>query len=148
MNAARGRLKSVLHRQLYECVNGLLGFATCELRKDVLWGYFSALNQTESWPLERWAKVHSIQKLLENLEHFEYDDPHPNSTCSDLSCGQDFTIVVRKAIDHTSSLFDGLCLGEMSTTSTRVAMLIASRLYQRHAADHQHEEAVQDPRLC
>jgi hypothetical protein len=50
MNAARGRLKSVLHRQLYECVDGLLGFANCELRKDVLWGYFSALNKTESWP--------------------------------------------------------------------------------------------------
>jgi hypothetical protein len=98
--------------------------------------------------LERWAKKYSIQELLENLEYFEYDDPHPSGTCSDDSCGQDFTVVVRNAIDQTSSLFDGLCLGEMSTTSTSVAMLIASRLYERPAADHQHEEAVQVPRLC
>jgi hypothetical protein len=101
-----------LHRELYDCVDRLLGRATCSLRKDVLWAYFFALNQTRSWPLERWAKKYSIQQLLENLEEFEYDDPHPNGICSDCACGQDFTLVVRKAIDHTGSHFDGLCLGK------------------------------------
>lgn len=89
MNAARGRLKSILHRQLYECVDILLENATCKLRKDVLWGYFTALNKTKSWPLERYAKRYSIQELLENLEEFEYSDPHPHRTCADYSCGQD-----------------------------------------------------------
>lgn len=55
LNAARGRLKSILHRKLYDCVDTLLQYATCHLRKDVLWGYFTALNKTESWPLERFA---------------------------------------------------------------------------------------------
>jgi hypothetical protein len=112
LNAARGRLRSVLHRELYDCVDRLLGRATCSLKKDVLWAYFFALNQTRSWPLERWAKKYSIQQLLENLEEFEYVDPHPNGICSDRACGQDFTLVVRKAIDHTGSHFDGLCLGK------------------------------------
>jgi hypothetical protein len=112
LNAARGRLKSILHRQLYTCVDGLLEYATCRLRKDVLWGYFTALNKTESWPLERYAKRYSIQQLLGNLEGFDYTDPHPQRTCSDDSCGQDFTMVVGGAIDVTSSHFDGLCLGE------------------------------------
>jgi hypothetical protein len=112
MNAARGRLKSILHRQLYQCVDILLEHAKCQLRKDVLWGYFTALNKTKSWPLERYAKRYSMQKLLENLEEFEYTDPHPHLTCSDDSCGQDFTMVVGRAIDATDSHFDGLCLGE------------------------------------
>lgn len=115
MNAARGRLKSILHRKLYDCVDELLSFATCQLRKDVLWGYFFALNRTRSWPLERWAKVYSIHELLENLEAFEYEDPHPYHRCRDRYCGQDFTLVVRRAINHTGSHFDGLCLGEKSS---------------------------------
>lgn len=112
MNAARGRLKSILHRQLYECVDILLENATCKLRKDVLWGYFTALNKTKSWPLERYAKRYSIHELLGNLEEFEYADPHPHRTCADLSCGRDFTMVVDRAMDITGSHFDGLCLGE------------------------------------
>ena len=112
MNAARGRLKSILHRQLYDCVDELLGYAQCKFRKDVLWGYFTALNRTRSWPLERFAKRYSIQQLLDNLEAFNYDDPHPKQPCWDYSCGQDFTWVVTKAIEVTGSHFEGLCLGE------------------------------------
>lgn len=112
LNAARGRLKSVLHGKLYDCVDTLLEFAACHLRKDVLWGYFTALNQTQSWPLERYAARYCIQELLENLESFDYVDPHPRRTCADDCCGQNFNKVVRKAIEATGSLFDGLCLGE------------------------------------
>lgn len=112
LNAARGRLKSVLHGKLYDCVDTLLEFAACHLRKDVLWGYFTALNQTQSWPLERYAARYSTQELLENLESFDYVDPHPRRTCADDCCGQNFNKVVRKAIEATGSLFDGLCLGE------------------------------------
>ena len=103
MNAARGRLKSILHRQLYECVDILLENATCKLRKDVLWGYFTALNKTKSWPLERYAKRYSIQELLKNLEEFDYFDLHPHHTCVDYSCGQDFTMVVGRAMEITGS---------------------------------------------
>lgn len=111
LNAARGRLKSILHRALYDCVDVLLKHAVCNLRKDVLWGYFTALNRTMSWPLERFAKRYSMQQLLENLEAFDYADPHPYRGCTDDSCGQDFTMVVGSAIDVTGTFFDGLCLG-------------------------------------
>ena len=90
----------------------MLEHATCDLRKDVLWGYFTALNQTQSWPLERYATQYSIQELLENLESFDYTDPHPRGTCIDYCCGQNFNKVVRKAIDVTGSLFEVLCLRE------------------------------------
>lgn len=90
----------------------LLEYAECDLRKDVLWGYFTALNQTQSWPLERYASRFSIQELLGNLETFDYTDPHPRRTCKGYSCGQDFNRVVREAIDGTGSYFDGLYLGE------------------------------------
>ena len=70
MNAARGRLKSILHRQLYECVDILVECATYKLKKDVLWGYFTTLNKTKSWPLELQAKRFSINELLENLQEF------------------------------------------------------------------------------
>ena len=113
MNAARGRLKSILHRELYKCVDILLENATCKLRRDVLWGYFTALNKTKSWSLERYAERHSIQELLKNLAEFEYSDPQPQHTCAGYSCGQDFTMVVGRAMEITGSHFDGLCLGEV-----------------------------------
>jgi hypothetical protein len=130
LNAARGRLKSILHRQLYECVDILLEYADCDFRKDVLWGYFTALNQTQSWLLERYASRYSIQELLENLETFDYTDPHPRRTCKDYSCGQDFNMVVRKAIDKTGSHFDGLCLGEQSLEPCLVVTVLT--IYRLH----------------
>jgi hypothetical protein len=130
LNAARGRLKSILHRQLYDCVDVLLESAHCELRKDVLWGYFTALNKTQSWPLERFASRFSIQELLENLEAFDYVDPHPHRTCKDFCCGQDFNIVVRKAIDVTGSHFDGLCLGRRPLDTPKLAVLTVYRLHE------------------
>lgn len=36
MNAARGRLKTILHRGLYEEVDKLLELVRCPFRKDVL----------------------------------------------------------------------------------------------------------------
>ena len=144
INAARGRLKSVLHRELYDCVDELLGYARCELKKDVLWGYFTALNRTKSWPLERYAKRYSIQQLLDNLEEFDYEDPHPTHTCWDHSCGQDFTWVVNKAIQVTSSQFDGLCLGELPLPCYKVNNTNLVRLHgSRCSRQRCEEKAVQ-----
>lgn len=106
-------MKSVLHRALYDTVDILLEYAECELKKDVLWEYFTSLNKTKLWPLERYAKRFSINRLLENLEAFEYADPHPTGTCNDDSCGQDFKWVVEQAISRTETHFDGLCLGKV-----------------------------------
>lgn len=113
LNAARGRLKSVLHRALYDTVDILLEYTECELKKDVLWEYFTSLNKTKSCPLERYAKRCSINCLLENLEAFEYADPHPTGTCNDASCGQNFKWVAEQAISRTETHFDGLCLGKV-----------------------------------
>jgi hypothetical protein len=134
-----------LHRQLYTCVDGLLEYATCKLRKDVLWGYFTALNKTKSWPLERYAKRFSIQKLLENLEAFEYADPHPHQTCADDSCGQDFTMVVGEAIDVTGSHFDGLCLGERIGHFCQADLLTTRRLHESRSRWREHQEASRLP---
>lgn len=111
MNAARGRLKTILHRELYESVDILLEKVRCPLKKDILWEYFSALNKTKSWPLERYMARESISGLLHNLEYFEYNDPH-SERCNYPHCGCNFKRIVDNAIDETAQLFDGLCLGE------------------------------------
>ena len=84
----------------------------CPLKKDILWEYFTALNETGSWPLERYMTKESICGLLSNLEFFEYHDPHSGRHCNWPKCGQDFKRVVNRAIDETARLFNGLCLGE------------------------------------
>jgi hypothetical protein len=118
VNAARGRLKTILHRGLYNEVDRLLEKVRCPFRKDILWEYFTALNKTRSWPLERYMAKESICGLLSNLESFEYHDPHLGRVCNWPSCGQDFKQVVNRAIDDTARLFNGLCLG-MSLSQIR-----------------------------
>lgn len=123
MNAARGRLKTILHRELYESVDTLLEEVRCPLRETVLWRYFAALNKTRSWPLERYMSKESINGLLHNLEYFEYNDPH-SERCSWPKCGCNFKRVVENAIDETAQLFNGLCLGE--------PLLQAHRSFHKH----------------
>lgn len=55
----------------------MLKRATCPLKKDVLWAYFSALSETEAWPIESAAKGASVHTLLGRLRaKFKYLDPH------------------------------------------------------------------------
>ncbi|KAL8978900.1 MAG: hypothetical protein Q9205_005635 [Flavoplaca limonia] len=113
LNAAKGRLRTVLHKDLYGPNDRLLR-ATCTCKAESLWGYEKALTDCKAWPLERLVQVTSMAVILERLTRFKY--ALPSTACSD--CRQNYHSVVKGAISHTSGYFDGLCLDCMDSSKT------------------------------
>lgn len=114
LNAARGRLRTILYRELYAPVKAMLADErnNCKYKEKVLWAYLKALEQTQVWPSEGISHRRSIESILEQLQGFTYTDPHPNGTKSCIYCKGNFEKDVEKAIDCTLDYFDGLCLGK------------------------------------
>jgi hypothetical protein len=115
LNAARGRLRTILYRDLYAPVKKMLEDEKnhCQYKEKVLWAYLKALEQTEVWPSERVSHGYSIEKIMKQLsDKFKCTDPHPDGTESCFRCKGNFNIDVKKAIECTRGYFNGLCLGE------------------------------------
>jgi hypothetical protein len=133
LNAARGRLRTILYRELYVPAGDMLADETnhCQYKEDVLWAYLKALEQTHVWPSERVSHRKSINAILDKLDGFKCSDPHPDGTKSCFRCKGNFKLVVKKAIECTSSYFDGLCLGMFLSNHCffTVTLLTFDRLY-------------------
>jgi len=121
LNAARGRLRTVVFETLYAPVKKMLADDSnrCQYKEKVLWAYLKALEQTTVWPSERVSHGCSIDSILSNLRRFEYTDPHPDGTQTCFTCKGGFERAVQVAIDRTRSYFDGLCLGKCSLPTLR-----------------------------
>lgn len=113
MNAAKGRLRTVMHSRLYEPIESLLR-ANCTCKEKSLYGYEKALYDLEVWPLERVAQKHTMASILDRLDRFTYK-PHKDAC---MSCHKDYSSIVRKAQAYTKTYFDGLCLDCMSKSKT------------------------------
>ncbi|KAM0721906.1 hypothetical protein Q7P37_002831 [Cladosporium fusiforme] len=121
LNAARGRLRNILHLGCYEPGRVCLKSSSCAYRKHVLWNYFTALENTSAWPIEITGSKKSINDLLSLLRaKINYSDPHPeDKTCTDIShCGQQYQALVNKSVERTQRYFDGLCLDCMNHSKT------------------------------
>ncbi|KAL8786098.1 MAG: hypothetical protein Q9213_002961 [Squamulea squamosa] len=105
LNAARGRLRTVMHRNLYE-PNAILLNAKCSCRKATLYDYEKTLTDIEVWPLEKVAQTTSMTLIIQKLAKFSFE-PEPG-TCS--TCKKDYKTLVERAREITKDYFDGLCL--------------------------------------
>ncbi|KAL9035904.1 MAG: hypothetical protein Q9180_004601 [Flavoplaca navasiana] len=106
LNAAKGRLRTVLHRNLYGPNDRLLK-ATCTCKEKTLWGYEKALTNCGAWPLERVAQSDSMREILSCLDGFSYElPPDACAGCTAL----DYEQVVEGAGTKVTSYFGGLCL--------------------------------------
>lgn len=117
LNAARGRLRTVIYRELYAPVRKMLAAGEmnqCQYKEKVLWAYLKALEETSVWPSERVTHNQSIDSILSRLRRFDFTDPHPDGadTCTTCMPLGSFERAVKAAIDRTRSYFDGLCLGK------------------------------------
>ncbi|KAL8665975.1 MAG: hypothetical protein Q9168_007591 [Polycauliona sp. 1 TL-2023] len=108
LNAAKGRLRTILHRDLYEPNEKLLN-ARCRCKAESLWGWEKALTVCEVWPLEKVAQLESMHTILDRLTKFNYDAA-PDAC---RGCRQDYRKIVGKARSHTQGYFTGLCLSCM-----------------------------------
>ncbi|GLA02321.1 hypothetical protein AnigIFM60653_001724 [Aspergillus niger] len=116
INAARGRLRVILHRELYAEVGHIVNTGECSCKELTTFEYLRELGRIEVWPLEDSMRNQSIQEMLERLSLFDaknmrsYTNPRTGKVGSCISCNQSWGDIVLKAASTVSKYFDGLCL--------------------------------------
>ncbi|KAK5684628.1 hypothetical protein LTR17_027177 [Elasticomyces elasticus] len=110
LNGAKARLKTVLHRDLYKPIDGLLRFAKCQCKAEVLFAYEHMLTRHNVWPLETAFVNQSVDGILRKLELVPSGMRQPR-TCGTRLCSFDFGYTIAVVRAEMKKLFDGLCLG-------------------------------------
>lgn len=111
LNAAKGRLRSILHYDLFKPNDQLLR-ARCPCRGKTLYNYEKTLYDIKVWPLERQFQRADMDTLLERMVDFSYE-PHKSACGPCRTCykhRQGYGAMVEAARTHTEGYFDGLCL--------------------------------------
>ncbi|KAL1610718.1 hypothetical protein SLS60_002388 [Paraconiothyrium brasiliense] len=115
MNPARGSLKTVLHRGIWDKAGEVLkkGDKNCHCGKwaSVCGRYFAELVKIDAYPLEKVFPRNSINEILSRLGDFELGSIGNCRTCS-----VDWDTCIVRAIDNTTASFDGLCIDCMETS--------------------------------
>lgn len=109
LNAAKGRLRTILHRNLYRPIEDLLKRARCRCKANVLYAYEQGLANTGAWPVETVFLNNSVERVLRMLESFS--TAFVPQTCGSGFCTFNFDSIVREARTEVKKYFDGLCLG-------------------------------------
>ena len=112
LNAAKGRLKTMLHRGLYNPIDHLLKRALCRCKYNVLYAYEHYLTCTGAWPLEHAFLKENVNDVLRKYDNFASARVLVPQTCGSMCCSFDFTAEVVAAKNETRKYFDGLCLGK------------------------------------
>lgn len=115
LNAARGHLKTVLHKGLWQCMDVLLR-ARCFCKDATFFQYNLHLMLTGAWPLEQTWNSIPVGEILHRLDSFLYEpDVRDCRTCT----GKSFTDLVDRATEGTRNHFDGLCLDCLNVSADR-----------------------------
>ncbi len=114
MNAAKGRLRTIIHNGLFEPNDKLLQ-ATCTCKEVTLFNYEKALYNIKVWPLERTAQTTTMTEILDRLNDF-HCEPKENA-CG--NCRSDYQSTVKLAQKRTREYFDGLCLDCMNKNKAK-----------------------------
>ena len=122
LNAAKGRLKTILHRSLYAPIDGLLKHARCRDKQNVLYAYEKSLSISGAWPLEAGFLNNSVDRVLKMLDGFPGPKAFLPQTCGAKYCSFSFEQVVGKAREECKRYFDGLCLGKIVNSFTRTLL--------------------------
>ena len=105
LNAAKGRLRTVLHRGLFEPCESMFR-ATCSCRNETLYDYQNHLYDIGVWPLETIFMKHSMSEILERLDDFSYE-AKPEAC---LGCRKNYQAHVEEVASELDEYIDGLCL--------------------------------------
>ena len=132
LNAARGRLRTIIFRPIYDAIKKVLRHreACCD---KVACDYQRCLLATEAWPLEELGNQQPINVLLDRLATFRYDISTP--TCN--ICNKDYNDHVKSVVSRVRASFDGLCLDCMNASMAKTGN--SDKDYWKHAGLKQHE---------
>ncbi|KAF4228820.1 hypothetical protein CNMCM8980_005580 [Aspergillus fumigatiaffinis] len=128
LNAAKGRLRTILHQALFKRVNEIIDRATCDCKEQTIFDFLKELRRIDVSPLDLSSNKASVAQMLARLR--QYDETKTRShalSSTDTSVNQsrqswcsvfwlDGKTIVRQAIARVSGYFDGLCLDCMDRT--------------------------------
>ncbi|KAK2799347.1 hypothetical protein FQN50_008506 [Emmonsiellopsis sp. PD_5] len=135
LNAAKGRLRNIFHRELFSELQNIVASAKCSCKEATVFDYLRELQRIRVWPTEVNFRQNSICVMLERLRMFNdanmrcdrsvpatgvsnaegtVDAARVRRPCSD--CSRDWQAIVSKADTVTRNYFDGLCLDCMDKT--------------------------------
>ena len=115
INAAKGRLRTVIHSRLFEINEELLN-ADCACKAETLFGYEEALYVICVWPLERVAQRSKMTDILDRLHKLDYK---AHEKACQRYCQKDYNSRALQAEITTRNYFDGLCLDCMTNSKTQ-----------------------------
>lgn len=114
LNAAKGRLRTVLCERLYKPVAEFID-AESSCTEKIPFEYEKVLYRMGVWPLDRsWSK-RQVSQILDGLNTFSYKAPQ--SACR--FCQKDYEKHVRDAVNYVRRYFDGLCLDCMDKSKPK-----------------------------
>lgn len=138
LNAARGRLRAILHRDLFERIKAIVDCDSCACKALTVYHYEHELRRIGIWPLEETAWKLSINTLLERLGRFD-EERMRKRIAEGLGekrlcrlCNQSWGQVVKKAANVVRKYFDGLCLDCMDTSKSMTGLKEYHDDYWRH----------------
>ncbi|KAF2121316.1 hypothetical protein BDV96DRAFT_484412 [Lophiotrema nucula] len=117
INAVRGRLKSLIHRGMWDGIGDLLKRRSCSCgRWETTAGrYFAELVRTEAFPLEDTYAKSSANDILGRLKYFRMIPT--SSSCP--HCSRKWEIPIKEAIEKTQYYFNGLCIDCMDRSMAK-----------------------------
>ncbi|GKZ26919.1 hypothetical protein AbraIFM66951_005147 [Aspergillus brasiliensis] len=116
VNAARGRLRTILHRELYDKLGQIVKTGKCSCKELTTFEYLRELGRIQVWPLEDSMRNQSIQDMLGKLSLFNannmrsYTNPKTGKVETCVPCNRSWGNIVREAARTVAKYFDGLCL--------------------------------------
>ncbi|CAG8090788.1 unnamed protein product, partial [Penicillium nalgiovense] len=112
LNAARGRLRTILQRSLFEDVNVTIDHVRCACAAGHIFSYMRELHRIGVRPLDSDIHKNCVREILDRLAAFDEDkmaNRQPSMQKCSL-CSRSWKPIVQYARRQVESYFDGLCL--------------------------------------
>ncbi|KAI9710570.1 MAG: hypothetical protein M1820_002706 [Bogoriella megaspora] len=114
LNSAKGRVRAVLHRDLFGAISPLLA-AECSCKEATFFGYFKEMFELRVFPFETTFKDIHLHTMTHRLRDFSYEAAETACT----SCKRNYNAVVSRAASRADGYFDGLCLDCMDASKPK-----------------------------
>lgn len=117
LNAARGRLRNILHRDLFDATKNIMDSSSCKCKEYTVFYYLCELRRVDIWPMEEISTRESINTMLEWLNDFDEEKMRSKISSSAFGskalcyrCNRSWKQIVDAAIKKVKKYFAGLCL--------------------------------------
>ncbi|KAI9038241.1 BTB/POZ domain-containing protein [Aspergillus affinis] len=119
LKTAKGRLRTILHRGLFELICEIVDTGKCSCKERTVFNFLAELRRIQAWPLEDTMAKTSIETMLKRLKRFgssRMNAHGPNTGMLLCKCSRNWGQVVYDTVRRVRNYFDGLCLDCMKSS--------------------------------